>query len=172
MESVKVFTLETRLGPMYGAVGPRGLLALSIPAHDLRHFGRLLDRRAPGAATRAVAPEELEAGRQLAAYLRGEPVELDAPVDLEGLSPFSRAVLAELRRIPYGQRRTYGQVAAAVGRPRAARAVGRAVGSNPVPIFVPCHRVVGRGGALTGFGAGLDTKRALLDLELMGRPLL
>ena len=105
------------------------------------------------------------------AYLKGELKKLDAPLDLSGLSDFSQAVLTELTRIPYGRTKSYGQVAAAVGRPKAARAVGRAVGANPVPIFAPCHRVVGADGSLTGFGSGLPTKRMLLNLEHIGSPL-
>ncbi len=170
-EKLKVYVVESRLGPIYGAESQRGLLSLVLPAHDLRHFGETLDRRAPGVETMAAEPEDTESGRQLKAYLKGELRKLDAPLDLSGLSDFSQAVLLELTRIPYGRTKSYGQVAAAVGRPQAARAVGRAVGANPVPIFAPCHRVVGADGSLTGFGSGLPTKRMLLDLERLGRPL-
>lgn len=169
--NLKVYAVESRLGPIYGAESERGLLSLVLPAHDLRYFGQALDRLAPGAETVSVKPEETESGRQLLAYLRGERKELTAPLDLARVSDFSRAVLMELTRIPYGRTRSYGQVAAAVGRPRAARAVGRAVGANPVPIFAPCHRVVGADGSLTGFGSGLPTKRMLLELESLGSPL-
>jgi methylated-DNA-[protein]-cysteine S-methyltransferase len=168
---LKLYVVESRLGPIYGAESPRGLLSLVLPAHDLRYFGQTLDRRAPGAETAAVKPEETESGRQLMAYLKGELKNLDAPLDLTGLSDFSQEVLKELIRIPYGRTKSYGQVATAVGRPQAARAVGRAVGANPVPIFAPCHRVVGADGSLTGFGPGLPTKRMLLDLERLGHPL-
>jgi O-6-methylguanine DNA methyltransferase len=168
---VKVFVLESRLGPLYGAETERGLVALTIPSHDLRDFGHMLDRRAGGSRHLPVEPEATASGRQLSEYLAGRRRVLDAPLDLEDLSEFSAAVLEEVRRIPFGQTRTYGEVAKAVGRPGAARAVGRAVGANPVPIFVPCHRVVGSGGALTGFGSGLATKRVLLDLEQAGRRL-
>jgi methylated-DNA-[protein]-cysteine S-methyltransferase len=168
---VKVFVLESRLGPLYGAEGERGLVALTIPSHDLRDFGRMLDQRAPASRHLPVEPEATASGRQLGEYLAGRRQVLDAPLDLEGLSEFSAAVLSEVRRIPFGQTRTYGEVAKAVGRPGAARAVGQAVGANPVPIFVPCHRVVGAGGGLTGFGSGLATKRVLLDLEQAGRRL-
>lgn len=170
-EKLKVYVVESSLGPIYGAESQQGLLALVLPAHDLRYFGETLDRRAPGVETMAAEPEETQSGRQLLAYLKGELKKLDAPLDLTGLSDFSQAVLKELIRIPYGRTKSYGQVAAAVGRPQAARAVGRAVGANPVPIFAPCHRVVGADGSLTGFGSGLPTKRMLLDLERVGQPL-
>ncbi len=170
-EKLKVYVVESRLGPIYGAESRSGLVSLVLPAHDLRYFGQTLDRRAPGAETQAAEPGETKSGRQLTAYLKGELKALDAPLDLSGLSDFSQAVLTELTRIPYGHTKSYGQVAAAVGRPQAARAVGRAVGANPVPIFAPCHRVVGADGSLTGFGSGLPTKRMLLNLERLGNPL-
>ncbi|MFN3763308.1 MAG: methylated-DNA--[protein]-cysteine S-methyltransferase, partial [Anaerolineae bacterium] len=88
----------------------------------------------------------------------------DLPLDLRG-TPFQRRVWEELRRVPYGQTVAYGELARRVGRPGAARAVGRAVGANPVPIIVPCHRVVGADGSLVGYGGGLEIKAALLRLE-------
>ena len=93
-------------------------------------------------------------------------------LDLSGLPPFHRLALSAVKDIPYGQTRTYGQIAAAVGRPKACRAVGQANGANPMPLFIPCHRVVGAGGALTGFGSGLDVKKALLQMEKEGGTLL
>lgn len=105
------------------------------------------------------------AAEQLKAYAAGRAESFDVPIRLAG-SEFQRAVWAALLEIPYGSTTTYGAVAAKVGRPpRAARAVGAAVGSNPVGIIVPCHRVIGANGALTGFGGGLDNKVALLARE-------
>lgn len=101
---------------------------------------------------------------QLEAYFAGALTTFDVPVRLEG-SPFQREVWAELRRIPYGETISYGELAARVGRPGAARAVGLANGRNPVAIIVPCHRVIGSNGALVGYGGGLPAKQALLDLE-------
>ena len=99
-------------------------------------------------------------------YFRGEQVDLSrVPVDLSGQPPFVRAALRAARRIPYGQVRTYGWLARAAGRQGAARAAGQAMSRNPVPLLVPCHRVIGAGGRLTGFGGGLPLKRALLALE-------
>lgn len=167
-ERVRVFTFESPLGPIYGAVSEKGLMHLTIPNKDLRDFATSLDKLAPGAESHAVEPRETRAGRLLDALFAGKRPDLALPLDLRGRSDFSRAVLEELLNIPMGEVRTYGQVAAAVGRPKAARAVGRAVGANPIPIFIPCHRVVGANGSLTGFGSGLDTKRALLALERGG----
>ncbi|HYN94819.1 MAG TPA: methylated-DNA--[protein]-cysteine S-methyltransferase [Pilimelia sp.] len=102
---------------------------------------------------------------QLRAYFAGELLAFALPLSVRGGSAFERAVWAELRRIPYGETRTYGQVAAAVGDAGAARAVGVACHRNPHAVVVPCHRVVGAGGKLVGFGGGLPRKSFLLELE-------
>lgn len=105
-----------------------------------------------------------EAIRQLNEYFDGKRQEFDLPLRLSG-TEFQLLVLEELRRIPYGETASYGAIAARIGRPKAVRAVGAANGRNPIPIIVPCHRVIGAGGDLTGFGGGLDTKEALLRHE-------
>lgn len=101
---------------------------------------------------------------QLLEYLSGTRRSFDLPLEAAGTA-FQRSVWEALGAIPYGQTRTYGEVAAAVGRPKAVRAVGQANHVNPLPIFIPCHRVVGKNGALTGYAGGLDLKGALLALE-------
>ena len=111
----------------------------------------------------AVAHLEQAVG-QIEAYFRGERSEFEVRLDLEG-SEFQRLVWRALAAIPFGETRSYGAVAEAIRRPSAARAVGAATSRNPAPIIVPCHRVVGASGALTGFAGGLDTKRALLAHE-------
>ncbi|MGV9250008.1 methylated-DNA--[protein]-cysteine S-methyltransferase [Streptomyces sp. NPDC003697] len=105
-----------------------------------------------------------EAAEQLAAYFDGQLREFTLELRLNG-TPFQRAVWNELRRIPYGETRSYGRLADALGKPGASRAVGLANGRNPVGIVVPCHRVIGATGSLTGYGGGLDRKRRLLDFE-------
>ena len=115
--------------------------------------------RAPGTARRSPTPID-----QLQEYFAGRRQRFDLALRLEG-TPFQRRVWAALREIPYGQTRSYGDVAAAIGRLDRVRAVGAAVGRTPVPIIVPCHRVIGADGSLTGYGGGLQRKRALLDLE-------
>ena len=102
--------------------------------------------------------------RRLTEYFEGARQTFDLPLAPEA-TPFQARVLAALREIPYGETRSYKDVAVAVGNPKAVRAVGGANGSNPIPIVIPCHRVIGSNGTLTGFGGGLDTKRFLLDLE-------
>jgi methylated-DNA-[protein]-cysteine S-methyltransferase len=104
---------------------------------------------------------------QLDAYFGGTLRRFTVPLDLRG-TPFQRRVWDVLNTIPWGETMSYGQVAAALGRPEAARAVGRAVGTNPVAIVVPCHRVLGSDGSLTGYGGGLEKKTALLRLEGIG----
>ncbi|MFF6802794.1 methylated-DNA--[protein]-cysteine S-methyltransferase [Streptomyces sp. NPDC012616] len=101
---------------------------------------------------------------QLTAYFAGELTEFTLELHLHG-TPFQRSVWAGLRAIPYGETRSYGELAEALGSPGASRAVGLANGRNPIGIIVPCHRVIGAGGGLTGYGGGLHRKRRLLDFE-------
>jgi len=105
-----------------------------------------------------------KARQQLTEYFAGERKDFDLPLSLHG-TEFQLLVLEELKTIPYGETTSYGDIAKRIGRPKAVRAVGAANGRNPIPIIVPCHRVIGSSGDLTGFGGGLDTKTALLRLE-------
>jgi methylated-DNA-[protein]-cysteine S-methyltransferase len=105
-----------------------------------------------------------EAVEQLEAYFAGDRTDFDLELDLVG-TQFQRRVWAALQAIPYGETRSYGEIARQIGSPRAFRAVGLANGHNPIGIIVPCHRVIGSNGSLTGYGGGLDRKRALLELE-------
>ena len=148
--------IATPLGPMLAAASPRGVCFLEFRK-----------RRVP-AALRATAPGEsaqldhLE--RELQAYFAGRLRRFRVPLDLRG-TPFQKGVWARLRRIPYGTTRSYREIAAAVGKPTAFRAVGAANGKNPVSIVVPCHRLVGTDGGLHGYGGGLRRKRWLLAYE-------
>lgn len=107
----------------------------------------------------------VEACRQLAAYFAGERQTFDLPLKPNG-TEFQLQVLEELQKIPYGTTASYGEIAKRIGRPKAVRAVGAANGRNPLPIIIPCHRVIGSSGDMTGFGGGIPTKEALLRLEL------
>lgn len=124
----------------------------------------------PGEGVVTTGPEAGDSGllaeavAQLDAYFAGERASFDLPVRSEG-TDFQRRVWSTLTEIPYGRTWSYGEVAARIGTPQASRAVGAACGRNPVAIVVPCHRVVGADGRLTGYGGGLARKRALLDLE-------
>ncbi|GGM00886.1 MULTISPECIES: methylated-DNA--[protein]-cysteine S-methyltransferase [Micromonospora] len=124
------------------------------------HFGRV-----PSAVEAPDAELDRQAVGELRAYFAGELTEFTVPVVLRRGSEFERAVWREMTLIPYGETLTYGQVARALGDPGAARAVGVACNRNPVPVIVPCHRIVGAGGKLVGFGGGLPRKVKLLELE-------
>ena len=106
-----------------------------------------------------------EARRQLEAYFRGELQTFDLELKPGG-TEFQLQVLEELQKIPYGTTTSYGEIAKRIGRPKAVRAVGAANGRNPIPIIIPCHRVIGSSGDMTGFGGGIPTKEALIRLEL------
>ncbi|NMO93787.1 methylated-DNA--[protein]-cysteine S-methyltransferase [Actinomycetospora sp. TBRC 11914] len=129
----------------------------------------------PEALGERVADAAPAAREQLVAYFAGELREFDVEVVLRG-TPFQQRVWAALREIPYGETCSYGELAAAIGSPTAVRAAGLANGKNPVSIIVPCHRVVGANGSLTGYGGGTDRKHALLTLEgaavVRGEPVL
>jgi methylated-DNA-[protein]-cysteine S-methyltransferase len=105
-----------------------------------------------------------QAARQLREYFAGKRTDFDLPLAPEG-TEFQRSVWRRLQEIPYGETISYGELARRVGNPKASRAVGAANGQNPIPIVIPCHRVIGANGKLTGFGGGLPTKEALLALE-------
>jgi len=145
--------IDTPIGPMAAVVDEAGALAALLFPHQPPPAGVSWDdeRCAPVAA-------------QLAEYFRGERRGFDLPLAPPG-TEFQRAVWAELARIPYGATASYREVAERVGRPGASRAVGRANATNPIPIIVPCHRVIGSNGSPTGYAGGLDAKRILLDLE-------
>ena len=128
---------------------------------------RMEDQAHPPAGLEDWEPDERAFQRvvdQLEAYFAGELTDFDVTLRLEG-TEFQRRVWAGLLEIPYGETISYGELATRIGQPTASRAVGLANGRNPVSIIVPCHRVIGASGALTGYGGGLDRKRTLLDLE-------
>lgn len=139
-------------GPLLAASSSRGLMMLAYRDDD-------------------AAPEDGDAAaldpvrRQLDEYFAGTRRAFDLPLDWTLVGGFARAVLEATARIPYGETRTYAQIAAEAGSPRAFRATGNALGSNPLAIVIPCHRVVGSGGRIGGYGGGLGRKRLLLDLE-------
>lgn len=147
--------LATPLGSLYLAGTPRGLARVQWNEPVVWH-------PVPPAPAWANAWQ-----MALEAYFRGKCPILDGPMDLSGVSLFAQAVYRAIRTIPYGETRTYGEVAAVLGKPAAARAVGRALACNPIPIVIPCHRVVAAGGDLRGYSApgGLQAKAWLLDWE-------
>ncbi len=155
--SVTTCILDTPVGPLFIAADARGLRAIEFP--DNRHPVRR------GADWReGDSPLLRRARRQLDEYFAGRRRGFDLPLSPQG-TPFQQSVWTALASIPYGQTLSYAGLAARVGRPAAMRAVGAANGRNPLPIVLPCHRVIGADGSLTGFGGGLPTKQFLLKLE-------
>ncbi len=162
-DSLKYATIETDLGWVGVALSDGGLRAVELPLPSRTEaIERMAELGADELATDAALGEIPAA---VCALVAGRPASNSARFDWTGITPFRRAVLEECARIPSGEVRSYGWLAEQVGRPRAARAVGRVMATNPWPLFVPCHRVVGSDGSLHGFGGGLPMKDALLRAE-------
>lgn len=149
--------MDSPMGPLTVASTERGIASI--------HFGGSLP---DGAVSDPAANHETV--EQLTQYFQGRRTRFELPLDVEG-TPFQKAVWNELLRIPYGETRSYGEIAKAVGRPGAARAVGMANHDNPIAVVIPCHRVVGRDGSLTGYAGGLHLKAQLLSIESQHRTL-
>jgi methylated-DNA-[protein]-cysteine S-methyltransferase len=155
--------LESPLGTILLFARNDSLSELDIIQEGAGEAREIAAGRYPGADEAHESFEET-AGL-LRRYMRGDSVDIDIPLDLTGLRPFTRRVLLEVKKVPYGEVASYGAIAERVGSPGAARAVGQAVGRNPVPIVIPCHRIVQADGSLGGFGMGLELKRRLLAIE-------
>lgn len=155
--------VESPFGPMLVAVTARGICALSVhesgqwQESELRRDFREAKVTRDAGAARPAADAVLR-------YLRGETARCEVPLEVSG-TPFQLSVWRELSAIPEGATRSYGEIAARIGRPSAARAVGRANGANPVSILIPCHRAIGTDGKLTGYRWGLEIKKKLLAFE-------
>jgi methylated-DNA-[protein]-cysteine S-methyltransferase len=156
---------DTPLGPLWIAVGEHGLLAIEYESSEdsLRAYLRKLGGQPLRSAAQVAAAAE-----QVRLYLLGDTQAVDLPVDLSHLTPFQQRVLQETRRVPRGQVRTYMQIATRLGQPKAVRAVGQALRRNPIPIVVPCHRVVASDGTLGGYGGKMRDARKLSLLKLEG----
>ena len=161
---VAVGTLDSPIGRLTLAVTPRGLARVAFEDEDPEG---VLDELA-----RDLSPRVLESPRatqdwrrELEEYFDMRRRTFDLRVDRRLIRGIARHVLAATARVPFGGTTTYGEIAERIGRPRAARAVGNALGSNPIPIVIPCHRVLRAGGSLGGYGGGVDRKRMLLSLE-------
>lgn len=149
--------VDSPIGPLYLRAGDG-------------HLTHLCFRPVPGTESDTEADRAVldETERQLREYFDGKRTEFDLPLSMKG-TDFQCTVWDALKTIPYGQTRTYGEIAAQVGRPKASRAVGSANHVNPIAIIVPCHRVIGANASLTGYAGGLDMKRFLLELERHGK---
>ena len=162
-EAIRISSIDhERLGPIWVAMSPAGAVAVRLRASEEQMRRLLADRKV------RVDPAELTGVlTQLRQYLAGEGRELEVAIDWSVLKPFQAEVLRLVRAIPYGETRSYQQIAKLAGNANASRAVGRANATNPMPILIPCHRVVGADGNLRGYGGagGVETKAWLLRLE-------
>lgn len=156
---------STPFGTMYVAASAEGLVRVSWGQPGDDAFVAHLEDRFPDRPVIRDGRTLVEAERQLREYFAGARARFELPVDLGTLSDFDRRVLREARDIRFGHALSYGQLARRIGRPKAARAVGGALGRNPVAIVVPCHRIVRSDGSLGGYGGGVEWKRRLLALE-------
>lgn len=161
---VALSTMDSPIGELLVAVTPAGLVAV---AFDDPHRERVVERLAREVSPRVLeaAPPTDAARRELTEYFGGRRQRFDLSLDRRLIGPFAWRVLRATSRVGYGQLATYGEIAARIDRPHAARAVGRALGSNPIPVVLPCHRIVGANGSLTGYAGGMGRKETLLRLE-------
>jgi len=155
---VRFDVVDSPVGPLHLAGTDRGLARISYRGEGWE------DELARQFGVRVLRSPLDDVRRELDEYFAGKRREFDLPLDLR-VAPFPADVLRELALVPYGRTDTYGALAARVGRPKAARAVGTVMNRNPIPIVLPCHRIVGANGALTGYAGGLEIKQAMLQLE-------
>jgi methylated-DNA-[protein]-cysteine S-methyltransferase len=164
METLHTADFETTVGSLRIASTERGLAYVQLPHANGRGFDGWRTRHVPN----AIVKQGFESNRiyvsQILEFFEGKRERFELPVDLRGTA-FQLAVLEEVARIPFGETRSYGEIARAVGRPNASRAVGAANGANPVSLVVPCHRVIASNGHLQGYGGGVDLKAKLLAME-------
>jgi O-6-methylguanine DNA methyltransferase len=164
METVRTCEFQSPIGWMRLGSTDKGLCWVDLPGSGGRGFAGWLRAQAPGAQLVEDERANRSARQQLLEYLAGERLRFELALDLRA-TPFQRAVYDELLAIPYGETRSYAEVARAIGKPRAVRATGAANGANPIPLVIPCHRVIASGGGLGGYGGGLPLKRRLLAME-------
>jgi methylated-DNA-[protein]-cysteine S-methyltransferase len=157
-------TADSPFGPLLLATTPRGLVRVGLPNQDADELLAELSARVSPRVLEAAAPLD-EARRELDLYFAGKLTEFELPLDWQLSRDFRRRALRAIARIPYGKTRSYTEIATSAGNERAVRAAGTACGTNPIPVVVPCHRVLRTGGGLGGYGGGLPMKESLLRLE-------
>jgi methylated-DNA-[protein]-cysteine S-methyltransferase len=167
--SVKFSMFETEMG-WIGIVGTStGICKVTLPMTDKLSAFDEITKNGDSNYSESLEEEQygwfLDAKNALINYFKGQQVDFTFLLDLNGYTNFQKDVWEATRNIPYGELRTYGWVASQIGKPKSARAVGNALGANPIPIIIPCHRVVGSDGSLHGFSGGLHWKQHLIDLE-------
>jgi methylated-DNA-[protein]-cysteine S-methyltransferase len=164
LADISYASIDSPFGTLHAATTKRGLVRVAFPEESIES---VLERLARGLSPRIVeAPASLEpVKRELEEYFAGRRRTFEIPLDWSLIGPFGRRVLHATAEIPYGGYLSYAEVASEAGSPRGSRAAGNALGANPIPIVIPCHRVLRTGGAIGGYGGGLDRKRYLLELE-------
>jgi methylated-DNA-[protein]-cysteine S-methyltransferase len=162
-QSLYYVIFETNAGWVGALASSKGCLAISFPEKTEKLAKQALGDSVSQASCSPQHFKELI--REMQAFYRGENPVFSSEIDLSGATAFEQAVWQATKSIPHGQTRSYSWVASRIGKPQAARAVGQALGRNPLPILVPCHRVLAKNGGLGGFGGGLEMKKYLLDLE-------
>ena len=162
---VAIGTVSSPIGELMVVVTPRGLASVAFEGEAYRRevLERVANEISPRILTSAKGTDEWR--RELDEYFAAERTGFDLHVDRRLIHGIARDVLVQTSKIGFGRTNTYGEIAKKIGHPSAARAVGRALGSNPIPIVIPCHRVIGANGKLTGYAGGLDRKIRLLELE-------
>ena len=164
LETVGYRVIDSPLGPLWIAIGPKGVLAIHYgAAPSAGELARIVRTYGPGVLPDARRADPV--ARELDQYFAGKRKTFDVAVDLSPLTDFQRRILGATARVPFGDVSTYAKVAAKAGSEKASRAAGQALGSNPIPIVVPCHRILASDGSLGGYSGGLEAKRVLLQFE-------
>ncbi|MBI5029410.1 MAG: methylated-DNA--[protein]-cysteine S-methyltransferase [Chloroflexi bacterium] len=161
--TIKLSTFRTRIGWIGVAFNERGIVALKLPRGSRAESMSSLKSEFVDAEILAQPPDKIL--REITEYVEGRRRTFDLKLDWSSLKPFQRAVLEAANKIPFGETRSYAWIAQQIGNPRASRAVGQALGANPIPIILPCHRIIASNGSLGGYGGGLPLKVKLLKLE-------
>jgi O-6-methylguanine DNA methyltransferase len=164
MEVLHYADVDTELGLLRVVSSARGLVYVELPKASGRGLAGWMKSNAPGAKLLEGYAPNRAAAKQLGEFAEGKRRSFELSLDLRG-TPFQIAVYDEVSRVPFGQTATYAEIAERIGRPRATRAVGAANAANPLPLVIPCHRIVGASGKLTGYAGGVELKARLLALE-------
>jgi len=164
METVYWTSMRTPWGSCFLAASNNGILRVTLPGEKQEHALKALTKLATVSVKNEEIPLLIEAKKQVLEYFSGQRKTFDLPIDLRG-TDFQKKVWRTLRKIPYGKTQSYQDVAIAIGNSKATRAIGLANHNNPVPLIVPCHRVIGKDGSMVGFGGGISLKQRLLKHE-------
>jgi O-6-methylguanine DNA methyltransferase len=155
---------NTPFGPLIVVSSDKGVVRVALPDESGRDRMDEIKREFPGSEFREDAQKNREAVHQLEEYFSGTRTSFDLPLDLQG-TDFQKKVWKAMLKVPYGRTRSYGEIARDIGSPKASRAVGGSCGKNNIAIVIPCHRIIGSSGSMTGFGGGIPLKEKLLNLE-------